>query len=179
MTSGAQASSGGCSCRTAGVETRSYRVFALLGFVMVALRLRKRRSMTGAEGDGGTSTVTGAVRKPMVEITAPECSSPSASTGTPMGFWLGTGQWDGADPRRQRVSDLAERGAISVQVPDFLRIDHPNRSRAARSEDRRSTRSLPQSYREDIQTYESGTGRSQFIRYTTCRDGEWWTQEAK
>jgi MYXO-CTERM domain-containing protein len=91
VTSGAQASSGGCSCRTAGVETRSYRVFALLGFVMVALRLRKRRSMTGAEGDGGTSTVTGAVRKPMVEITAPECSSPSASTGTPMGFWLGTG----------------------------------------------------------------------------------------
>jgi hypothetical protein len=48
--SGAQANSGGCSCRIAGVETRSYRVFALLGFVVVALRLRKRRSMTGAEG---------------------------------------------------------------------------------------------------------------------------------
>ena len=49
----------------------------------------------------------------------------------------------GADPRRRRGSDLAERGAISVQVPDFLRIDHPGRSCAARSEDRRSTRSLP------------------------------------
>jgi hypothetical protein len=50
VTSAAQASSGGCSCRISGVETRSYPVLALLGFVMVALRLRKRRSMTEAEG---------------------------------------------------------------------------------------------------------------------------------
>jgi len=40
VTSGAQASSGGCSCRTAGVETRSYRVLRCL-FVMVALRFGK------------------------------------------------------------------------------------------------------------------------------------------
>jgi len=50
VTSAAPASSGGCSCRISGVETRSYPVLALLGFVMVALRLRKRRSMTEAEG---------------------------------------------------------------------------------------------------------------------------------
>ena len=43
VTSAAQASSGGWSCRISGVETRSYPVLALLGFVMVALRLRKRR----------------------------------------------------------------------------------------------------------------------------------------
>jgi hypothetical protein len=43
VTSAAQASSGGCSCRISGVETRSYPAFALLGFVVVALRLRKRR----------------------------------------------------------------------------------------------------------------------------------------
>jgi hypothetical protein len=45
-----QASSGGFSCRISGVETGSYPVLALLGVVMVALRFRKRRSMTGAEG---------------------------------------------------------------------------------------------------------------------------------
>jgi xylan 1,4-beta-xylosidase len=48
-TSAAQASSGGCSCRISGVETRSYPVLALLGFVMVVLRLRRRRSRTDDE----------------------------------------------------------------------------------------------------------------------------------
>jgi hypothetical protein len=43
VTSAAQASSSGCSFGISGTETRSYPVFALLGFVMVALRLRKRR----------------------------------------------------------------------------------------------------------------------------------------
>ena len=38
-----QASSGGCSCRVAVAETRNYPGLALLGLVMVALRLRKRR----------------------------------------------------------------------------------------------------------------------------------------
>ena len=57
----------------------------------------------------------------------------------------------GADPRRRRGSDLAERGAISVQVPDFLRIGHPGRSCAARSEDRRSTRSLPAKFAGPLQ----------------------------
>jgi hypothetical protein len=42
VTSAAQASSGGCSCRISGVETRSYPVLALLGFVVLARRLRKR-----------------------------------------------------------------------------------------------------------------------------------------
>ena len=38
-----QGSSGGCSCRLAGAQSKSYPGFALLGLVMVALRLRKRR----------------------------------------------------------------------------------------------------------------------------------------
>jgi MYXO-CTERM domain-containing protein len=38
-----QASAGGCSCRIAGTPTRSYPGLALLGLVVVALRLRKRR----------------------------------------------------------------------------------------------------------------------------------------
>jgi MYXO-CTERM domain-containing protein len=42
-TGATQASSGGCSCRIAGAETRSYSGLALLGLLMVAVRLRKRR----------------------------------------------------------------------------------------------------------------------------------------
>jgi hypothetical protein len=40
------ASSGGCSCRMAGVETASYRSFALLGLLIVALRLRRQAPRT-------------------------------------------------------------------------------------------------------------------------------------
>jgi MYXO-CTERM domain-containing protein len=43
-TSTAQASSGGCSCRIAGVQTRNHGALALLGLVLVALRIRRRRS---------------------------------------------------------------------------------------------------------------------------------------
>jgi MYXO-CTERM domain-containing protein len=40
----AQASSGGCSCRIAGVQTRKHGALALLGLLMVVLRVRKKRS---------------------------------------------------------------------------------------------------------------------------------------
>jgi MYXO-CTERM domain-containing protein len=43
VTGTAQASSGGCSCRITGNQNRSYPGLALLGLVMIALRLRKRR----------------------------------------------------------------------------------------------------------------------------------------
>ena len=49
----------------------------------------------------------------------------------------------GADLRKERGSDLVERGAIYVQVPDFARLDRTVRSRSARSERRTSARSSP------------------------------------
>jgi len=42
-----------------------------------------------------------------------------------------------------RIDDLDERGAISVQIPDFLRIDDTGRSRSPRSKSRRFTGSPP------------------------------------
>ena len=47
----------------------------------------------------------------------------------------------GANLRKARAGDLAERGAVSVHVTDFLCLDHQRRSRSARSEHRAPARS--------------------------------------
>jgi len=49
----------------------------------------------------------------------------------------------GSNLRKVRLGDLNERGVVSVEVPDFVRFDHPKRSRSARSRSRTYARSSP------------------------------------